>query len=282
MGSLLEDQPKHILTSLGPFEVERKHFVTRHPLPLTTGIKPFSSLSRKFWLNYCMLFLIFILASITMAFLSQTDSMNIFLISTQWIRAIIDPKDTLWLNIFISGLLLKAIFSFSFWSCDLLYGMDLWSALVGQRFETEVDYWANISWFKTQFVLVDIQQTREIADSLLEHNLMQFYMFKRRKSEMTQLLPTFEFDFAKEDFFNFLDLAQDSPHPSDVVFLMTENEYISIGLQEKRRKMPFNLRISREPVKSYAGVNERMFWNTLRHSLLNEPITRSILRLQVR
>lgn len=280
---MLENQAKHTLTILGPFQVNRKHFVTRHPLPITTGIKPFSSLSHKFWLNYSTLYLMFTLASISMALLSQTNSINTITV-TQWLKTIIDPNDSLWLNIFKSGLLYKAIFSFSFWSCDLLYGMDLWSALVGQRFETKVDYWANITWFDTRFVLVDIQHMREISNSLLEFNLMTFYLYetKQNKSQRTQLLPSFEYEFTKDNpLLHYFNLAQDSANPSDVIFLLTENEYITFGLDTKRQRMPFSLRISEKPVKSYAGVNEKMLWNTLRHSLLNEPIARTILWLQV-
>ena len=216
-----------------------------------------------------------------MSFLSQTKGMKTTAI-LQWIRTIIEPNDSLWFHIFISGVLFKAIFSFSFWSCDVLYGVDLWSALVGQTFETKVEVWGNISWFDTRFILVDIQQTKEISDNLLGHNLMLFYMLKQNGSENTQSLPIFKNEFTNDqDFIDNLDLAQDSPNPSDVVFLLTRNEYVNLGLKMKRQKKPFNLRISRKPVKSYAGVNERLFWNTLRHSLLNEPIARAILRLQV-
>ena len=48
----------------------------------------------------------------------------------------------------------------------------------------------------------------------------------------------------------------------------------------KNRKIPYKLRISRNPVESFLGKDGSTYWTTLRHSLLNEPMAKAILKLE--
>ena len=71
--------------------------------------------------------------------------------------------------------------------------------------------------------------------------------------------------------------AQNTANPSDVTFLMTENMYTQVGLAMKKLNLPFRMRISREMVRD---SNDLHYWNTWRFSLLIEPISNAILRVQ--
>ena len=269
MGTLLKHTIKHTLSKLGPFGMDRRHFVTRHPLPLLTTIRPFSSLGEKFWINYSILYILFIFASILS--LSQLKCIK----PVEVINAILEPIGSYWINMVISGLLLKFIFSFTFWSFNTLYGIELWSSLVGQRFESNVETWQNISWFDTQFVATPLYDNRELANNLLQYNLLVYYAQFGIVKE-----PSFTFtDITKT--LNYINTAQILPYPSDMTFFLSKNEYLQLGLQLKKQKIPFKLRISKRPIKSFI-TNDRRFWGTMRYSLLIEPLSAAIQRVLVR
>lgn len=120
----------------GPFESDQLYFVTRHPLPILTGIRPFSSLQDKFWLNYAMIYSIFVLLSLCAYFtwIKRLNFSNFFAI-------LMEPADLVWYQPFPRGLLLRVAFSFTFWTFNVLYGVDLWSTLVSQQFEAKVESW---------------------------------------------------------------------------------------------------------------------------------------------
>ena len=48
--------------------------------------------------------------------------------------------------------MIELLLSFSFWTFNVLYNVDLWSALVGQTFEPKIDSWQDFNWFDSQFV----------------------------------------------------------------------------------------------------------------------------------
>ena len=74
--------------------------------------------------------------------------------------------------------------------------------------------------------------------------------------------------------------VQKTPNPSDIVLIETKNSYRQIGLILKQQNIPYIMRISKEPVKSYAaaGLN---YWTVPRHSLLIEPVAHAMLLVQV-
>ena len=142
-GNLLEGlYTKHMMSKLGPFKVDQKYFATRHPLPILTAIKPFSSLEAKFWINYSTLYIVYLISIISTLLLIQSTNLHII---PGW-AVISHMQHVQWIYLFGAGFLFEAIFSFSFWTFSVLFEMDLWAALVGQNFESKVETWENISW----------------------------------------------------------------------------------------------------------------------------------------
>ena len=78
-----------------------------------------------------------------------------------------------------------------------------------------------------------------------------------------------------------IDEANARPHPSNITFIISKNTYTEIGLLMKSQKLPYKLRISRKPIKSYAGVPKSVHWMTMKHSFLIEPISKAIIKVQV-
>ena len=67
-----------------------------------------------------------------------------------------DPTDLIWYKPFPRGMLLNLAFSFTFWTFNTLYGVDIWSALVSQNFETKVESWrqANYTYLLKSYVSI--------------------------------------------------------------------------------------------------------------------------------
>ena len=138
---------------IGPIPVDEIYFVTRHPLSTMAPVKPFSALEVKFWINYFLIYIIFVLITLNIHSL-LTKHLDV----TQTVTAFIAPTS----NAKIGGKFL-CLFSFSFFTFSTLYGIDLWSALVGQTFEAKIDTWKDIDWLNSQFVLCTGKQQYRCA-----------------------------------------------------------------------------------------------------------------------
>ena len=133
---------------IGPIEREVEYFVSRHSLPLKEQINPLKSLDKSVWLAYSLFYLIVIMTSFII--LLRMKKFNgeygkVLLIS-------IFPSDTNWFKMAQSFLMIKLLMSFTFWTFNVLFGIDLWSVLITQTFETEVNSWEDINWPNSQFV----------------------------------------------------------------------------------------------------------------------------------
>ena len=191
---------------------------------------------------------------------------------TQLLTTVIQPLESAWLKVFTSGMLLNLLFSFSFRTFHALYEVDLWSALVGQRFEFKVESWADINWF-SQFIYLENFVFTDIGQNLLKIYVMDAIYLQNGKD--------IEIPKTAQAIIPHMNKAQISPEPSDVIFFTTKNEYISIGLEMQRLQIPYKLRISRRPIESFDEKNGLQFWSLLRHSLLTEPISRAKMKIDV-
>lgn len=156
---------------LGPLHYVDSYLITRHPLPILATLNPFGSLEAKFWINYTILYIIFLLTSIYIHLkviitnrttLTQLSVIIHFLISPSALRCFNATN--------ITGLLFKSLFSFSFWTFEVLFGVDLWEALVGQTFEDEVNTWHDITYLETQFVF---------DPTIIDYSLIGFGLLER-------------------------------------------------------------------------------------------------------
>ena len=103
---------------------------------------------------------------------------------------------------------------------------------------------------------------------------MEFY------SQNQKSLPTFQLK-TRDQIIEAIDEAMVKSCPSDMTFLLHRNVYTSIGLEMKRRRKPFKLRISQNPIKSFFLSASKNFWISPRFSLLGEPISKAVLKVEV-
>ena len=112
---------------IGPVVISRAYFATRHPLQISGQINPFDSLADKFWINYFILYVLLVLGSIG---IHLHTFKHIYV--KQIIGTIISPADSTWSPVIKSQIMLQCLISFTFWTFDILYGVDLWAILVGK------------------------------------------------------------------------------------------------------------------------------------------------------
>ena len=114
-------------TPIGPILGQKLFFVTRHPLANFNYVNPFRSLDSKFWINYTSLFIIFLLLSlhIHIKLFAKIDTRRAMKIITS-------PEEAFWTQVIKSMLLVQCLISFTFWTFQVLFGIDLWSVLVGK------------------------------------------------------------------------------------------------------------------------------------------------------
>ena len=83
-----------------------------------------------------------------------------------------------------------------------------------------------------------------------------------------------------------MEKAQLTKDPSDITFIMTKNTYIGLGIEMKRRNIPYKMRRSQKPIKSKAyghyGSGNRKFWSIPSNSILSEPVAMALFRITVR
>ena len=167
--------------------------------------------------------------------------------------------------------------------------------VLGQTFEPEINSWNDISWFDTQFVYMphlDYYDTRSaFSRNLLESNLLYSLVASRLIADVDtkakpdrSTLPTFHsYSQYSEDILTNFNNAQITDKPSDIVFIMPKNYYLIYGNIMKNKGLPYQLRISDNPLHSYIYGNERTkFWTLHTDSLLAEPLSYALLKIKVR
>ena len=92
-------------------------------------INPFDSLGIKIWLNYSLIYVVLILVLITI-YVKIKGKLNV----TQLLLTIYYPSDSYWIQMLEFGVMLPCLISFTFWTFNELYGVDLASTLVGMKF----------------------------------------------------------------------------------------------------------------------------------------------------
>ena len=77
--------------------------------------------------------------------------------------------------------------------------------------------------------------------------------------------------------------AQLMPKPSDITFIMRENDFILLGEQFKKLGIPFKLRKSRQPLKSISvGYKNNKYWLFSTKSLMAPRIAYALLKIKVK
>ena len=111
---------------VGPMTESKLYLVTRQPLQTAGSINPFGSLKPKFWMNYALIYIIFVLISFCIH-LSLKHRLSL----RYCIDAIISPSMS-------NGniLLGPSLIAFAFWTFNILYGVDLWDVLSGNPKDT--------------------------------------------------------------------------------------------------------------------------------------------------
>ena len=201
------------MSCVGYFDYEQVHFVTRHPLPYIQKVNnPMKSLHHYFWITYTMVYFFFALASTIFYWKLRSNFLAMDLLEI-WLT----PSDTKWFRIMRAGLLFQLLWTFVLWTFDILFGIDLWTVLMVQKFEPHVNNWDDISWHETMFIFVvshKEDKPQVIQPGQLELNLFQTQNLKSRygviDSSNTKLLThTFQ-------------LAQVMDRISSLVFTMTK------------------------------------------------------------
>lgn len=258
------------------------YFATRHPLASVAEIRPLGSLEPKFWINYSLIYIIIGLTCICIELQLSFLKLNLKRI----IVILTLPAESKW---FKMGFMICALWSFSIWSFNNLYGIDLHTALISQSFENEVNDWQDINFFDTQFVYIQRDNNRIsnlLAPGFLE---MQLSLSSQHQSHLKVINTTFNDPHQlkgimflslthneKEIRTNF-EVAQLTKKPSDVVFVMTRNSYMHLGIMMKKLSIPYKMRLAR---KSLNLVNVYT-WRLPKYSLLFESISKELFRIQV-
>ena len=137
---------------IGPIIATELYFVTRQPLPTARVINPFASLDSKFWMNFSLLYVTFILATVCIQVeIFKSKGLN----AKRIVAAVVSPSAESEFRIgemMKAGITLPCLMAFAFWTFETLYGVDLQAVLVKQTFEREVNSWDDIKFFETQFV----------------------------------------------------------------------------------------------------------------------------------
>ena len=273
----MEDHTRSWNSMIGPVIRDKAYFVTRHPLSVKSGIKPFSSLNAKIWTNYFFLYIILTLASIYIH-MELTRNMSL----SNFLQLVLNPSEVLWQSLFRGCLLMQCMGSFAFWTFDILYGVDLWSALVAQTFEPEVNDWNDIQWFNAEFIFVPnlaLYRAKSVSENLLHKNLIDFHMLNftqrgRRDRPFKSV--------GYENVPNFMNYALMKDKSYGLTMIMSKNAYVLSGEMIVRMGQEFKLRISNRSVYSFAhGYESKQFWTLSKHSLLTEPLSQALQKVWV-
>ena len=127
---VMPDDDKLWTTPIGPINTIKKYFVTRHPLLIQSNLNPFASLDNKFWTNYCLLYALFILT----AFSFQIGIIKSGFLNAKVMASVVtSPSDSFGNDLVSSSVMLPCLISFTFFTFDVLYGVDLQVILVGKK-----------------------------------------------------------------------------------------------------------------------------------------------------
>ena len=276
----VEPNKGHI-SVLGIFPLDDDYFVTRYPLSITSHVRPFDSLEINIWSHYALLFIIFILTSIAIE-----SELNKKMKFYEMLTSILNLFNTIWFKVITATILCSTIFSFFIWTFNMFYGIDLWSSLVGQVFEPEVNKWDDINFMDTQFIIV-VTRVETYAPTLLLANL--FYIPEFVTYNITNIYPNQKnmpkFHLSKTGQISLLrkhmENAQLMKNPSDIVFIMKKSSYRFLGKSIKKLGIPYKLRLSREPLDGYSNKGGKS-WHIGRYSVFIELAAIAILKSQVR
>ena len=180
----------HWTKPIGPLADEQSYFVTRYPLPTVGSVNPFAALPAKFWLNYSSLYVITALAFIGIH-LKLFHRMTFEHISATFVSPSILTQSGIMAK---SALMLPCLASFTFWTFDNFFGVDLQELLVGQTFESKVNSWDDINFFETQFVFIPNLARypfEEFSQNRMQKNLFSWF-FRNPKEKDSETLPTFQ------------------------------------------------------------------------------------------
>ena len=247
-------------------------------------VNPFASLDTNFWMNYTLLYII---SALIIIFIHRNISGGIS--PKNFIIAIISPFHLLTSQIVKSLILFQCLISFGFWTFNILFGVDLWSSLVKQTFESEVNSWDDISWFETQFVITPFSSFFRIlsySKDLLNYDYLYLRLVQTDNTLTKVNAPSLSlpsFHYQNESNMANLQNAQLTNNPSDITFIMSKNSYINLGKYVIGAGMEYKMRLSKRPVYSYTFDNEEsVFWSVLStESLLTEPLSLGLQTLKV-
>ena len=154
--------------------LEDFYFVSRHPKDFSANLKPFNSLSEDVWLFIASAYLMIILCSVIIYSIVQ-DQLPRFERSKSFLRvsleSFMDPSLLYWQKVVKSGSLFQSLVAFNMLVFNILYGVNLRSALVDQNFEYEVNSWADINFFDSYFIH-NHDVISNISPDMLHHHIL--------------------------------------------------------------------------------------------------------------
>ena len=140
--------------------------MSRHPKSFAAKLKPFDSLSGSIWSVILSIYAAIVLSVVVVLrglkeFSPEYESSKALVRSA--IEAMMDPAQLYWQKIAISGAAFQLLITFNLWTFNILYGINLRSALIGQNFEREVNSWDDIEFFKAHLAIDMDYQRAEMA-----------------------------------------------------------------------------------------------------------------------
>ena len=235
------------------------------------------------WRQYFILYVMFILASISIE-TKLNRKVKFVHIWTSFIKTI----NVKWSKVIPTVIIFHAIFSLFVWTFNVFYGINLWSSLVGQVFEPEVNKWDDISFMDTQFVLLMESRYVAFGPTLMLANV--FFLPKYYSNDVSAINPS-ENNLPKIHPISskhislvtkHMENAQLVANPSDIVFVMNKRTYSSLGKSVAKLGITYKLRLSRKPLKEYYYLKNRgKKWTIARYSVFTELASYAILRIQV-
>ena len=94
------------------------------------------------------------------------------LLASPWFQVLVAPTRVKWLHLLTAGAMLRVLWEFTYWTFNILYGIDLWDTLTVQRFEPEIESWADFPWHRATFLFPGHMILTAPQPGLLERDLL--------------------------------------------------------------------------------------------------------------
>ena len=208
--AIVSSDGKSLTTYVGPIKTQDEiYLITRHSFPIQATINPFAVFPLNVWLPYGLSYLVINIWSVS-AYINLKHSNKINDLISIWLA----PSETSWLQMAKGGLMLQLIWTFALWTFTWCFGFDLWSVLMIQEFEPEVNGWEDLQWHKAQFFFFG---SGYIQQNILEYNLV--YLERENSVSNRFVNVDYNIDLATK-LSNYIQAH--SKKPSDIIMTMNK------------------------------------------------------------